>query len=90
KPAYTTTFNSCQGLSLNRAVIYLRRPVFSHRQFYTSVSRVHSRNHIRTLIPTTHTHNVQHYTTNISGFQIRLSPCKMESGGQTSFIRSVV
>ena len=45
--AYATTFNSCQGLTLDRAVIDLRVPPFAHGQLYTSISRVRHRNHIR-------------------------------------------
>lgn len=48
--AYSTTFNSCQGLTLDRAVIDLRTPVFAHGQLYTSVSRVRNRDHIRCLL----------------------------------------
>lgn len=36
--AYATTFNSCQGLTLDRTVIDLRTPVFAHGQLYTSLS----------------------------------------------------
>lgn len=45
--AYATTFNSCQGLTLDRAVIDLRVPPFAHGQLYTSISRVRHRDHIR-------------------------------------------
>ena len=45
---YATTFNSCQGLTLDRAVLDLRIPPFSHGQLYTSVSRVRHRSCIRT------------------------------------------
>ena len=45
--AYATTFNSCQGLTLDRAVIDLRVPPFAHGQQYTSISRVRHRDHIR-------------------------------------------
>ena len=41
--AYATTFNSCQGLTLDRAVIDMRVPVFAHGQLYTALSRVRSR-----------------------------------------------
>jgi hypothetical protein len=34
-PAYATTFNSCQGIILDRIGIDLTRPVFSHGQLYT-------------------------------------------------------
>ena len=44
--AYATIFNSCQGLTLDRAVI-LRVPPFAHSQLYTSISRVRHWNHIR-------------------------------------------
>jgi hypothetical protein len=38
--AYATTFNSCQGLTLDRVVLDLTMPVFAHGQLYTSLSRV--------------------------------------------------
>ena len=47
--AYATTFNSCQGLTLDRAVIDLRVPPFAHGQLYTSISRVRHRDHIRSI-----------------------------------------
>ena len=40
KPAYASTFNSCQGLTLRRVVVNVRTPVFAHGQLYTAVSRV--------------------------------------------------
>lgn len=45
--AYASTFNSCQGLTLDRAVLDLRTPVFTHGQLYTSISRVRHHSHIR-------------------------------------------
>jgi hypothetical protein len=47
--AYATTFNSCQGLTLDRVVLDLTRPVFAHGQLYTSLSRVRSGSAIRIL-----------------------------------------
>jgi Helicase len=44
-PAYATTFNSCQGLTLNRVAIDLTLPVFSHGQLYTALSRIRHRSH---------------------------------------------
>ena len=44
-PAYATTFNSCQGLTLNRIGIDLSFPVFSHGQLYTALSRIRHRSH---------------------------------------------
>ncbi|KIJ55967.1 hypothetical protein M422DRAFT_151019, partial [Sphaerobolus stellatus SS14] len=46
-PAYATTFNSCQELTLDRIVIDLTRPVFSHGQLYTAMSRVRHRDHAK-------------------------------------------
>jgi hypothetical protein len=46
-PAYATTFNSCQGLTLDCVVVDLTRPVFSHGQLYTALSRVRHRSHAR-------------------------------------------
>src|SRR5438046_8400149 len=45
--AYATTFNSCQGLTLDRAVIDMRVPVFAHGQLYTAFSRVRRRRDVR-------------------------------------------
>lgn len=47
--AYATTFNSCQGLTLDRVVLDLTLPVFAHGQLYTSLSRVRSAVDIRIL-----------------------------------------
>lgn len=47
--AYAATFNSCQGLTLDRCVVDLRTPVFSHGQLYTSLTRVRHRDHLRAL-----------------------------------------
>jgi hypothetical protein len=47
--AYATTFNSCQGLTLDRVVLDLTMPVFAHGQLYTSLSRVRSGTDIRIL-----------------------------------------
>ena len=44
-PAYATTFNSCQGLNLDCVGIDLTRPVFSHGQLYTALSRIRHRSH---------------------------------------------
>jgi len=46
-PAYATTFNSCQGLTLDRIGVDLVRPVFSHGQLYTALSRIRHRNHAK-------------------------------------------
>lgn len=43
--AYATTFNSCQGLTLDRVGIDCTRPVFSHGQLYTALSRIKMRDH---------------------------------------------
>ncbi|CAG8788712.1 9219_t:CDS:10, partial [Gigaspora margarita] len=48
--AYSTTFNSCQGLTLNHVVIDLRTHVFVHGQLYTAISRVRNRNHCLILL----------------------------------------
>lgn len=44
-PAYATTFNSCQGLTLDRVGVDLTHPVFSHGQLYTALSRIRRREH---------------------------------------------
>lgn len=50
KPAYATTFNSCQGLTLDRVVLDLSIPVFTHGKLYTSVSRVRSQSAIAIIL----------------------------------------
>ncbi|KAF7344341.1 ATP-dependent DNA helicase [Mycena sanguinolenta] len=46
-PAYSTTFNSCQGLTLDVLGVDLTRPVFSHGQLYTALSRIRHRDHAK-------------------------------------------
>ena len=48
--AYATTFNSCQGLTLDKVVLDLTNPVFAHGQLYTSLSRVRRGSDIRVLL----------------------------------------
>ena len=50
KPAYASTFNSCQGLTLDRVVLDLSIPVFTHGQLYTSISRVRSQSSIAIIL----------------------------------------
>lgn len=38
--AYCTTFNSCQGLTLDKVGVDITIPVFSHGQLYTALSRI--------------------------------------------------
>ena len=40
QPVYATTFNSCQGLTLDRIGIELTHAIFSHGQLYTALSRI--------------------------------------------------
>jgi ATP-dependent DNA helicase PIF1 len=49
--AYACTFNSCVGLTLDRAVVDVRTPVFAHGQLYTALSRVRHRDDCRVLYP---------------------------------------
>ena len=37
---YATTFNSCQGLNIDRVGVDLTYPVFSHGQLYTALSHI--------------------------------------------------
>ncbi|KAG1784745.1 uncharacterized protein HD556DRAFT_199881 [Suillus plorans] len=43
RPAYATTFNGCQGLTLARTVHDLQKDLFAHGQLYTALSRVRGR-----------------------------------------------
>ena len=47
--AYATTFNSCHGLTLDRAVLDSRSPVFAHGQLFTALTRIRERDHGRAL-----------------------------------------
>lgn len=47
--AYASTFNGCQGLTLDRTVLDLRCEVFAHGQLYTALSRIRIRNDSRVL-----------------------------------------
>jgi hypothetical protein len=38
--SYAVTFNGCQGLTVLRLGVDLRRPVFSHGQLYSAMTRV--------------------------------------------------
>ncbi|KAI6013164.1 hypothetical protein PISMIDRAFT_100584, partial [Pisolithus microcarpus 441] len=44
-PTYASTFNSCQGLTLDSVGLDLTNPVFSHEQFYTALSHVCHQDH---------------------------------------------
>jgi hypothetical protein len=48
--AYATTFNSCQGLTLDRTIIDLRQNVFAHGQLYTALTRIQHRKDGRVLL----------------------------------------
>ncbi|KAF9475430.1 hypothetical protein BDN70DRAFT_251401, partial [Pholiota conissans] len=50
-PAYATTFNSCQGLTLDKIGISLLQPAFSHGQLYTAISRIRNRHNGAVLLP---------------------------------------
>lgn len=41
--AYSTTFNGCQGLTLDKVAVDLTQPAFSHGQLYTALSRIRKR-----------------------------------------------
>jgi hypothetical protein len=47
--AYACTFNSCIGLTLDKAIVDVRTAVFAHGQLYTALSRVRTRNNCRVL-----------------------------------------
>jgi ATP-dependent DNA helicase PIF1 len=42
-PSYATTFNSCQGMTLDKSGLDLTRDVFSHGQLCTAFSRIRRR-----------------------------------------------
>ena len=50
-PAYATTFNSCQGLTLDKVGVDLTVPVFGHGQLYTALSRIRHRTHGTVRLP---------------------------------------
>lgn len=50
-PAYATTFNSCQCLTLDIVGVDLIRPMFSDGQLYTALSRIRHRSHARVRLP---------------------------------------
>ncbi|KAJ6613913.1 hypothetical protein B0H10DRAFT_2165197 [Mycena sp. CBHHK59/15] len=49
-PAYSTTFNSCQDLTLDIVSVDLWRLVFSHGQLYTALSHIRHRTHGKVLL----------------------------------------
>ncbi|CAG8811436.1 11804_t:CDS:2, partial [Racocetra persica] len=53
--AYSTTFNSSQGLTLDRIIIDLRTHVFAHGQLYTAISRVKNKDDCLILLPESNT-----------------------------------
>jgi hypothetical protein len=52
--AYATTFNGCQGLTLDKTVLNLRCEVFAHGQLYTALSRIRNRADSRVLFSEDH------------------------------------
>ena len=49
RPAYASTFNGCQGATLHRVVVDVRRSPFTHGHLYVALARVRSRLHVRVL-----------------------------------------
>ena len=47
---YAMTINKSQGQTLSRVGLYLKKPVFTHRQLYVAISRATSRSELRILI----------------------------------------
>jgi hypothetical protein len=60
--AYTTTFNGCSGLTLDKSIIDLQTEVFAHGQLYTALSRVRHHDDSRVLFDND---NSDDMTTNI-------------------------
>jgi hypothetical protein len=67
--AYATTFNSSQGLTLDRMVIDLRQGAFAHGQLYAALTRVRHRDHGRALFSPT---NLFGQTTNVVSHELLL------------------
>ena len=59
---YASTFNGCQGLTLDKTVLDLRTEVFAHGQLYTALSRIRIRQNIMVLYSEDHE---DHTTKNI-------------------------
>ena len=91
--AYATTFNSSQGLTLDRAVIDLRRGVFAHGQLYTGLTHFQQQDHRRVLFAPGNilgqTNNIvsqELLLTNFNVLQMRLSICFSDVVYQSSYI----
>lgn len=67
-PAYSTTFHSCEGLTYDKIGIDLTRPVFTHGQLYTALSRVRRRTDAKVRLRTG-----ESTTTNITYHQLLLN-----------------
>ena len=52
--AYASTFNGCQGLTLDKTVLDLQTEVFAHGQLYTALSRIRIRQNIVVLYSEDH------------------------------------
>jgi len=61
---FAMTINKSQGQSLSRVDLYLKQPVFSHRQLYVAFSRVKSKAGLKILIQDK-AGNVTNHTTNV-------------------------
>ena len=62
--SFAMTINKSHGQSLNNVGIYLSTPVFSHGQFYVSLSRTRSLDGLKILI-LDNEKNTGHTTTNV-------------------------
>ena len=49
--AYSTTFNSCQGLTLDHVVIDCHEDIFTHGQLYTALTCIHHQSDATLFIP---------------------------------------
>jgi hypothetical protein len=67
--AYATTFNSSQGLTLDRMIVDLRQGVFAHGQLYTALTRIRHRDYGRALFSPT---NLLGQTTNVVSHELLL------------------
>ena len=50
RPALTFTLDKAQALTLEQMVLYWRKPVFTHDQFYVALSRCGKRSNVKVMV----------------------------------------